>query len=387
MTHRLLFISNLFPTVAEPYRGLDNATLLHTLASQFEIRVLSPRPLLPWARPSFAPRPCDLPFNPRWVRSSYIPKLGGAVNHRFMAASLRRDFEQTLRDFRPSVILSSWIFPDSIAALRLARGRLPVASIAQGSDVHQYLAMSARRRVILGHLPRAAAIITRSADLAGILKRASLPAAKLHTIYNGVDLATFQPRDQAAARLNATLPSTGPILLFVGNFYAVKNPFLAILALGLLTDGPLASSTPPTLVMAGGGPLEQPCRDLASSLHLSERVIFAGRKSPAEIAGLMNAADLLVLPSRNEGVPNVILESFASALPVVASRVGGIPEVLDQPTLGSTFPSGDARALAAAIARQLATPRDSAAIRAHALRFSWDAAASQYRDLLVSAIR
>jgi len=380
VTPRLLFLSNLFPTAAEPYRGLDNATLLHALTAHFEIRVLSPRPVLPWARPAFAPRAEDRPLQPRWVPSAYLPKIGSRVNHLLMSASLRLPLEQALHDFRPDLLLTAWIYPDSCAALHALHGRLPLVAIAQGSDVHHYLEIPARRRAILKYLPQAAAVITRSRELARLLERATFPPGQLHTIYNGVALDTFQPRDQAAARRELSLPETAPVILYAGNFYRVKNPdHLIMAATRLRTHGAL-------LVMAGGGPMEKHCRQLAATLGLASRVIFVGRKPPREIARLMNAADLLALPSENEGVPNVILEAFASGLPVVASRVGGIPEVLDHGALGLLTPPGDVPALAAALDRRLATPRDAPAIRRHGARFSWEAAASGYRDLLLAAL-
>ena len=376
---RLLFLSNLFPTASEPQRGLDNAALLHALAPHFEIRVLSPRPILPWVRQTFSARPEDAPLHPRWVRTAYLPKIGGPINHLLMSASLRDSFEQTLRDFRPDILLSSWIYPDSCAAIHLADGRVPLVAIAQGSDVHQYLKMPARRRAILKYLPHAAAVITRSHELSHLLEAAGFPPEKLHTIYNGVALDTFQPRDQTQARRESNLPEAARIILFAGNFYPVKNPLLLIQAIAQLETG-----TPPTLlVMAGGGPLEAPARELATRLGVTPRVIFAGRKTPPEIARLMNAADLLAVPSENEGVPNVILEAFASGLPVVASKVGGIPEVLDQDFLGLTAPPGDFLAFVAALREQLAAPRETAAIRRQAERFSWPAAASAYRQILL----
>jgi glycosyltransferase involved in cell wall biosynthesis len=299
-----------------------------------------------------------------------------------MSASLRHSFEETLREFRPDILLSSWIYPDSCAVLHLAHGRVPLVAIAQGSDVHQYLGMPARRRAILRYLPNAAAVITRSRELSRLLEEASFPPAKLHTVYNGVALDTFRPRDQAQARREAALPENARIILFVGNLYPVKNPLLLIQALAQLE-----MENPPLLVMAGGGPLEEACRDLATRLGVASRVIFAGRKSPQEIARLMSAADLLALSSDNEGVPNVLLEAFASGLPVVASRVGGIPEVLDQEFLGRTSPPGDLPALVAALHHQLLTPHDPAAIRRHGERFSWHAAAGAYREILLSSLR
>jgi glycosyltransferase involved in cell wall biosynthesis len=378
---RLLFFSNLFPTAAEPYRGLDNATLLHELRANFEIRVISPRPRLPWARKRYAPRAGDEVLQPRWIDAAYLPKIGGAVNHALMAGSARAAFEEAMRDFKPAVVLSSWIYADSCAAIRLAAGRVPVVAIAQGSDIHQYLGMAGRRGVILRTLPQAAAVITRSRELSRILEGAGFPPGKLHTVYNGVSLETFQPRDQAEARLEAGLPAEGKIVLFVGNFYKVKNPFLLLCAVAAMQ-----SLTNPLLVMAGAGPLEARCRQIAERMGIASRVIFAGRKTPRQIATLMNAADVLALPSRNEGVPNVILEAFASGLPVVASRVGGIPEVLDQEYLGRLAREGDLKELLAALDHQLATPRDRAAIRRHGERFSWKAAAGAYRDILTSVI-
>jgi glycosyltransferase involved in cell wall biosynthesis len=376
---RLLFLSNLFPTAAEPYRGLDNATLLHALAEDFEIRVLSPRPVLPWARATFTPRPQDVPLSPHWVPSAYLPKIGSPVNHLLMAASLRNDLEAALHSFNPEVILTSWIYPDSLAALHLIHGRLPLVAIAQGSDVHHYLEIPSRRRAILRYLPHASAVVTRSGELSRLLANAGFPAEKLHAIYNGVDLDLFHPRDQAAARRELFLPEGVPVILFVGNFFKVKNPQNLILAMAEL-------KTPDSLlVMAGGGPLEEPCRELAAKFNLENRVIFAGRKTPGEIAHLMNAADVLALPSQNEGVPNVILEAFASGLPIVASQVGGIPEVLNQDFLGGAVPTGDIGALAAALDRRLSSPRETARIRDHAGQFSWSAAAAKYRNLLLPA--
>ncbi|MGA3169828.1 MAG: glycosyltransferase [Chthoniobacteraceae bacterium] len=381
MTPRLLFISNLFPTAAEPYRGLDNAMLLHALEPHFEIRVLSPRPVLPLAARKFSPRPDDASLSPKWIPAGYVPKVGSHVNHLLMARSLRGELDQTLETFHPNVILGSWIYPDCCAVLHLVRDRVPVVAIAQGSDIHHYLEIPARRSIILKALPRAAAVVTRSRELARLLEAAGFPSEKLHTVYNGVDLDLFQPRDQAAARREFFLPESARIVLFVGNFFEVKNPHHLILAAGSLK----AKIGDLLLVMAGGGPWEKICRDLSVKLGLESSVIFAGRKTPREVSRLMNAANLLALASENEGVPNVILEAFASGLPVVASRVGGIPEVLDHDFLGRMFPAGDLPALSLALEEQLAAPRDVAAIRARAERFSWQIAASKYREILLAA--
>jgi hypothetical protein len=94
---KLLFVSNLFPDTGEPYRGLDNATVLHHLhARGHEIRVLAPRPVL--RRRAFAPRELDLPLRPEFLPVPYVPKLGGLFNHRLMAADLRPALARLRRD-------------------------------------------------------------------------------------------------------------------------------------------------------------------------------------------------------------------------------------------------------------------------------------------------
>lgn len=383
---KLLFVSNLFPDDAEPYRGLDNATLLHHLADRWEIRVLALRPTLsPFSRP-WRPRARDEKFAPQYVATPYVPKVGSRWNHRLMAHTLRRRLEDLRRQFAFDVVLSSWIFPDCCAIAELAQEMdFPFVAIAQGSDVHQYLQMPARREIITRLLPHAAAIVTRSAALAHLLAEAGLPRERLRPIYNGVDLELFCPGDRIAAREKLKLPPDAPLVLFVGNFYAIKNPLLPITALADLPSN--LFKAPPILVMVGGGEMEARMRELAAQLSIADRVIFAGRTDAAGVAASMQAADVLCLPSSNEGVPNVILEAFACGLPVVASRVGGIPEVHPSDGFGRLVAPIEPAAFATALRDILLSPPDAQRIRDHALPFSWSQTTAAYHELLCQARR
>ena len=99
----------------------------------------------------------------------------------------------------------------------------------------------------------------------------------------------------------------------------------------------------------------------------------------------MQAADLLCLPSKNEGVPNVILEAFASGLPVLASRVGGIPEVLNADYLGRLVTPDDIPCLVLSLAEMLAQEPQRDRIREHGLLFSWERATQAYLEILDKA--
>ena len=383
---RLLFISNLFPDAREPYRGLDNATVLHHLADRWEIRALAVRPTLPFRGSAHTPREIDAVFAPRYVAAPYVPKIGSRVNHRLMARALRGPVREVRREFPFDAVLSSWIYPDSCAVARLAAElEFPFVAIAQGSDVHQYLRDPVRRRIIAEALPRAAAIITRSAELARLLAEAGLAPGRLHPVYNGIDFTRFSPAARNTVRAGLGLPPDVPTILFVGNFYAIKNPLLLIEAHAqLCTESALAGCR---LVMLGGGPLVEEARALADRLGFGPQVVLAGRQDADAVARYMQAADVLALPSDNEGVPNVILEAFASGLPVVASRVGGIPEVHAGDFLGRLATPRDLGALTDALRDVLTAPPALGPIREHALQFSWERAATAYHELLLRACR
>jgi len=370
----LLFISNLFPDTREPYRGLDNATILHWLEAEYETQVLALRPRLPfYSGPRLSARPEDEIFQPQYVDVPYIPRIGSRWNHRLMAGALREEIAR----LKPSLVLSSWIYPDSCAVSKLAEEfGFPFVAIAQGSDVHQYLKIPVRRKIIVESLKRASAVITRSGELARLLGEAGVSKEKLHPVYNGIDFEVFKPGNQGEARRELGLPATGKIVLFVGNFYDIKNPLLLIEAFSRLSH----LEELPHLVMIGGGPLETEAQALAKAN--GTRVIFAGRRKASEVARYMQAADLLCLPSKNEGVPNVILEAFACGLPVLASNVGGIPEVLNADYLGRLAAPNNVPELVFCLCQSLEQVPDRERIHQHGLEFSWERAAKGYLELL-----
>ncbi|MFN7139919.1 MAG: glycosyltransferase, partial [Limisphaerales bacterium] len=205
---KLLFLSNLFPDLKESYRGLDNATLLHHLPSNYQVRVIAPRPRLPWTtRINRSSRPVDENFQPIYPEYFYVPKVGSAFNDQLFAAAIKEPLLQLKREFDFQVILVSWTFPDACAVARLAPLlAVPFVTIVQGSDAHSYLHMPLRRRKIVHALNQASGSITRSAKLAHLLADAGVEQSKLHPVYNGVDLQTFTPGNKQVSRAELKLP-------------------------------------------------------------------------------------------------------------------------------------------------------------------------------------
>lgn len=381
---RLLFISNLFPDAEEPYRGLDNATVLHRLTDRWDVATLALRPTLPLMGKSYRPREEDAVLAPRFLSTPYLPKIGHGVNHKLMAGTLRKHLQPLRGAF--NAVLVSWLFPDACAVALVAKELgFPFVAIAQGSDVHQYLENPTRRKVITSLVPGASSIITRSADLARRLAQAGVPHEKLRPVYNGIDLQTFHPADHLAARRELRLPLDSRIVLFVGNFLPIKNPGLVVQAIARLHDDSAFENV--LAVFVGGGPSEDDINFQSSRGAAAGRVMIAGRLGAPMVAKFMQAADVLCLPSDNEGVPNVILEAFATGRPVVASNVGGISEVLNAPHLGRLVPPRDLEALTKALGEVLSELPDTARIRAHAEQFTWDRTAAAYDALLRAAAR
>jgi teichuronic acid biosynthesis glycosyltransferase TuaC len=373
----LLFFSNLFPDSVQTQRGLDNGTVLGFLPPEVRIRALVPRPSLQWwKRGNWKPAPLVERFQPVYFPVPYLPKIGGMANHLLMAGALRSQLRRL--DFKPSVVLASWLFPDGAAVSKAVNS--PFVMIAQGTDVHGYLRSGLRTKAIVEAGGKAKAIITRSGDLGGLLEEAGVSRAKLHTVYNGVDSQLFRPGDRQAARAELGLPLEGRMLLFVGNFLPVKDPLLLVEAFReLLKNRP----APFTLVMLGDGPLLSAAREATADLQ--GRVVLPGRQPPVSVAKYLQAADILCMSSRNEGLPNVVLEALASGVPVVATDVGGIHEVISHPGLGRMVKGREPAAFCREIIHLLDAGWDTAGIRQAGEGYSWQSTARSYMEILSQA--
>ena len=137
------------------------------------------------------------------------------------------------------------------------------------------------------------------------------------------------------------------------------------------------------LVLLGDGDVRASTE--AALRPLGERVLFAGLRPLGEVPTWLAACDLLTLPSHHEGTPNVLLEALASGRRVVATRVGGIPDVVSRPELGQLVPPHDPAALAVALGRALDEPYDPAVVASLGARGGWDESAGRLHDVLARA--
>lgn len=171
-------------------------------------------------------------------------------------------------------------------------------------------------------------------------------------IRNGVDLLRFSPGGRMSARASLGLPVTAPIVGMAGRLNKVKNQSAAIFALRQMDQEDVH------LAIAGGGEERGALQELARSVGLQDRVHFIGHIDGIE--RFYRAVDCLCLPSSSEGYPLTLIEAQACGLPVVATRVGGVPEAVC-PESGKLVEVDDIRELAESLTEVLRAPGTRAA--------------------------
>lgn len=212
----------------------------------------------------------------------------------------------------------------------------------------------ARRRVIAYRVLRRLGmrIVAVAHDLASFLsERLSIPIDQIDVVRNGIPLPepippSERPDRRRAAREGLGLPCTGPILVSVGSLFPVKDHANLLRAAAQLPEVHVA--------IAGEGGEESRLRELAAALEIRARVHFLGLRD--DVNEVLLAGDVFVLPSRSEGLPLALLEAMAIGLPVVATRVGGVSEVVEDGQSGFLVPPANPSALAAAVRSAFNSP-------------------------------
>lgn len=299
-------------------------------------------------------------FHPRFV---VVPKIGDAVTPLSYYRSIRHVVRsEMLADY--DVIDAHYAFPDGAAAVLLGRKlNKPVVLTVRGSDINLMPREVAAGRWIRWTLPRCDAIVAVSEDLARRVASLTGGVAKVTVLQNGVDRDKFTLLNRPAVKRELDL--AGPVVLSVGNLIELKGHQLVIDAIPRIDKA--------SLVVIGKGPMRDKLRDQVRLLGLSDRVRILDEVTQDRLVRYYNAADVLVLASTHEGMPNVVLESLACGTPVVATAVGGVPEIIKDRCAGRLLTDRSSTAIADAVCQVLAdktTQRSE--IRAQVSEFDWE---------------
>lgn len=390
---RVLVLSSTFPSEQQPTRGIFVRHRIRGLAKRCDVVVVAPVPWFPLNRWLRAERDAVAPiedqeglrvYHPRFFS---LPRYGKSLDGALYFLSLIRFVARLRRSFPFEVIDAHFAFPDGMAAALLGRlFNCPVVVTLRGSIVRLsgYRLHRPQLRWALRQADRVTAV---SESLKGVAVALGVPADHVRVIPNGVDSTAFRPMPQREARRLCGLPEAGKVLVTVAGVYEGKGQHTIVDLLPALRE-----RYPETVYVIVGGPRpgETYLRRLEAtvrSLGLDRHVVFAGPRPQAELRQWFAAADLSVLATQSEGWPNVLLESLACGTPVVATRVGGAPEIVLHGEDGFLVPYGNPAALRDALLLALERPWDRDTLVRHAQRFDWNESVEQALDELSAAVK
>lgn len=370
---RVLTLSTLFPNAAEPTLGVfvERQTLGLTTHPDVELEVVSSVGLPPWPltlHPHYAGR-ARLPREEQWKglkvhhpRYTVWPGLGAARTARSMAKALLPVLGRIRERFAFEVIDAEFFWPDGPAAMHLAKAfDVPFSIKARGADIHYWGCRPGIAGQVLEAALAADGLLAVSEAMKADMVSLGIPAEKIRVHYTGVDLDRFHPVDHRAAK--AALGIEGPLIAVAGALIPRKRQRLALEALELIPEA--------SMIVIGDGPDRHALEAFVRARGLGRRVRFLGRRPHEELPTLLAAADVMLLPSRSEGLANVWVEALACGTPVVTTDAGGARELIVRPEQGR-IADAEPRALASAVRDVLADPPDPPLVRRSVERFTWD---------------
>lgn len=390
---KILMLSHMYPSPVNPTAGIFVHEQVQALVARgHDVRVVSPKgwapPLLPrWSAyrevpgsdrfegiPVLYPTKITLPRN-----------LLGPYNCDAMLLAIRRPLHRVYSRWPFDVIHAHMLVPDGWAAAAMgAELDVPVVATGHRADVldiperGQRDALQVSRAVET--IDQVVTVSQAIGDAAGDLGR---PRRPIKVIPNGADTTVFYPRERREARDRLGLPADERIISYVGKLVPRKGVDTLIEAMGLLARDPAGA---PLLVVAGIGELRGLMESRAAELGIADRVRFLGKIPHDDVPWVMTAGDVFVLPSLSEGLPTVVCEAMACAVPVVATAVDGTPEAVRHGETGFLVPPSEEGPLADALRRVIADSDGAERMSRRAVEiareiYTWDANAAAYDEI------
>ncbi len=351
--NRLLFVSSIFPNSYFKSKGTYNLQQVNALKAVYDVDIIAPVSFLEKIKfnvPETEYIKSSIIYHPTFF---YIPGIFRQFNGFFYYLSVFNCVRRLLKSGCYSLMFSTWLYPDSWAVSRLAqRYGLKHFIKVHGSDVNCLNPSSFSGKLALKAVAHSSTVFCVSKALRDKLESFGANPGKLKVLYNGIDKTCFRKIERSSASESIEYTHIDRrVLLFVGNIKGSKGVFDLFEAFSKICNQPDCIDV--DLVYVGGGPDLAALKSQVQRSPFSSRVLFVPPQLPDKIALWMNVASLLCLPSHMEGVPNVILEALCCGLPVVATAVGGVPEIAEMDDRLVTVPLRDNEALAESLLRCL----------------------------------
>ena len=390
---RILTYSSILPNPLQPSQGIFTLQRLGALSRRRgnHVDFVAPIPYAPrWlpkgSRPPYNRIPSQETmdglriFHPRYA---LIPKISMPWHGRLMYLGSRKTLEQLHHENPYDLLDAQYIYPDGYAGVLIAKKLgIPVVLSALGTDVNVFPKFKRIAPKIRWALSEADGILAVSDSLKAATAVAGAAPEKIRVIGNGVDTQRFRPLDRAEARRALRIEGHGPFVISVGTLDPNKGHQLLIAAVAELTGRYPAMKA----YIAGEGPYQSALTAQIREKKIADRVLLIGKRPHAELNTWFNAANVSCLLSEREGWPNVLLESLAAGTPVIATRAGGIAEVISSPALG-TLVERNVPAITAALDAALKQNWDRDALVAYAAQRTWDKVAEEIEEYFQSILR
>ena len=306
--------------------------------------------------------------------------------------SIKRTVQRVIKAFQPDIFHAHTSTPDGFVGLLLRnKFALPLVVTLRGSDINVYpyrsrLFFDLTKKVI----SRADKVIAVSNALKVAAERIGSPQERIAVIYNGCDTKrfTFDSDTRSSLRKRLGIPAKSIGFLFIGHLIKKKGIFELLEAFSSIVRNRVDSY----LIFVGHGREMEVLTRKVSDGGIGNRIYFVGTRCHEEIPWWLSMSDVLVLPSHSEGLPNVVLEAMACQRPVIATKVGGVPEAVVDGKTGILLEPRNPIALAQAMTR-LAHDKDLRSKMGNNGRqivmqkFSWDKNIENLINLYKSIVR
>lgn len=381
---KILVITNLFPNETEPNRGVFVKNQLLELSKFAELQIIVP----------IALNPIKFLANFRKKQTLHKKNIGNIIvyyTHWFPFPIISRWLNGFLlfpvllltinnikKNFSFSIIYAQWVYPDGFASVLAAKIlRKKVIVHALGCDINLYTRCPIRKSMIIWTLNQSNLVFAMSENLKEKIINIGIPQNKVLNLSRGINIDLFKILVQGDCRNILQLSLEKKIILFIGAFEEVKGVDYLLTAFSSIE--PIFKNNL-HLVLIGKGTLEDKLRHVVEKLNILEKVMFIGEIEHSQIPIWINASDIVCLPSIREGLPNVIKEAFCCGKPVVASSVGGVPELVRSDNYGILVRPSDPNALAQGLIDALKKTWDTKEIVSYSKSFSWERMAEIYKE-------
>jgi len=387
----ILTLTSLFPNHCEPNYSIFIKKRIEALSKLASVKVVAP---VPWtlkfpliekykkyAQIALQENQDGLEvFHPRYL---VTPKIGRLLYGHMFLYSIKGVIRGIINEYPCDILDVHWIYPDGFAGVKLAKMLgIPVSVTVRGSDINLYPQYPFRRRLIAHTLKEANLVIAVCKDMVGKISALGVNETKIKVIPNGVDIKRFYPMKKKEARNRLGLLDNYKLILSVGRLESPKRFDLLIKAIKILIE----YTSDILLIIIGEGTNRLRLEKLGRRLRILERVKLLGARPNEELVYWYNAADVFCLPSDSEGWPNVLFESLACGTPVVASNVGGIPEIIFSEDYGILVNKQDVKKWTQGIFKALTREWDKKRLVDYAQQNTWDEVGqrvySEFQDLL-----